>query len=526
MRALVRKQVNHLRQSRVIEGDTFPPGWQPATDAQRNALASAADILLFGGSAGSLKTETLLVDAARECRNPNLRAIVFRQSFPEMTDIIEKTQRLYPLLGGTFVGQPFWTWTFPSGAKVRLAYISRDEDVMNYLGPRYSFIGFDESTFHTEYQVRNMLGRLASTDRSLRLRMRLASNPGNIGAAWHKPLFLRGECPIHAPDKSAIPGQLYFDAKWPSDSYPLCDENGNGFSVCFIPGRLSDHKLLDDKYVFRLRMMSGSLAPAMEKGCWCALVGAYFANWDKAKMVVPYASIGEQWWDNHFLSIDYGFGKSSASAHLHVVTQDKKLRTIGEFVAANLPVNAFADEVVQRLVLPPLQGQRRRIVAAYVDPANFNPNYDSRLQMAAHSVAEQLNDVLTPYDLGCTEAANDRIGGWQLMYTMLGNGKWQIADTCPRAVEAIPSRMHDPKKPGDVLKVPGDPLDDVADDLRYGVYTWINSAAKPTEIAIRERLQGQNLDLTSASIRAQQYQDELEVSSHQPMRMGSRLRRR
>ncbi len=35
--------------------------------------------------------------------------------------------------------------------------------------------------------------------------------------------------------------------------------------------------------------------------------------------------------------------------------------------------------------------------------------------------------------------------------------------------------MHDEKRPGDVLKVPGDPLDDVADDVRYGIYTFIIS---------------------------------------------------
>lgn len=38
----------------------------------------------------------------------------------------------------------------------------------------------------------------------------------------------------------------------------------------------------------------------------------------------------------------------------------------------------------------------------------------------------------------------------------------QIADTCPKLIEAIPSRIHDEKRPGDVLKVPGDPLDDVS----------------------------------------------------------------
>ncbi len=57
----------------------------------------------------------------------------------------------------------------------------------------------------------------------------------------------------------------------------------------------------------------------------------------------------------------------------------------------------------------------------------------------------------------------------KLMYQMLQKGEWQIADTCKKLIEAIPSRMHDERRPGDVLKVPGDPLDDVADDARYGI---------------------------------------------------------
>ena len=55
-----------------------------------------------------------------------------------------------------------------------------------------------------------------------------------------------------------------------------------------------------------------------------------------------------------------------------------------------------------------------------------------------------------------------------------------------KLIEAIPSRMHDEKRPGDVLKVPGDPLDDVADDARYGIYTFITTTEKPRELAIAE----------------------------------------
>jgi hypothetical protein len=524
-----RADARFWRDSKQARHEVYPLGWSPKTAAQKAALESAADILFFGGAAGSLKTETMLVDAARESSNPNLRAIVFRQQFTQMTDIVDKTLRLYRPLGGNYVGAPSWTWTFPSGAKIRLAYISTDKDIWEYLGPRYSFIGFDESTFHSEYQVRNMLGRLSSTDKTLKLRMRLASNPGNLGAAWHKKLFLRGACPVHNPGQSAQAGKLYLDGCWPSDEYPLVDEEGHGFSIAFVPGRLSDHTLLDEKYVYRLRMMSGSLSAAMEQGCWCELQGAYFANWKASKMVIPYGEVGAVWWDAHFISLDYGFGKSSASAHLHVRTQDGKLKTIGEFVAAHLPAYEFAGEVVRRFVVPETaKGNRRRIVAVYLDPSNFKNIGDG------HTIANQINEVLEPYDLCVLEASNDRIGGWQLMYQVLQTGEWRIADNCPKLIEAIPSRMHDEKRPGDVLKVPGDPLDDVADDARYGVYTFITTSEKPLEVR-RAELAGQfstqlhDPDLSqvereaiATSLMVRHYQLEAEEKPRFPIRLGRR----
>ena len=65
---------------------------------------------------------------------------------------------------------------------------------------------------------------------------------------------------------------------------------------------------------------------------------------------------------------------------------------------------------------------------------------------------------------------------------MLARGQWLIADTCPLLIAAIPSRVHDPKKPGDLLKVGGDPMDDVMDSARYGLYSWVTAAEKPLEV--------------------------------------------
>jgi len=44
------------------------------------------------------------------------------------------------------------------------------------------------------------------------------------------------------------------------------------------------------------------------------------------------------------------------------------------------------------------------------------------------------------------KAGNDRVSGWQLMFRQLARGRWLIADTCPKLISAIPSRVYDPKK--------------------------------------------------------------------------------
>ena len=152
-------------------------------------------------------------------------------------------------------------------------------------------------------------------------------------------------------------------------------------------------------------------------------------------------------------------------------------------------------------------------MAVYLDPSNFKNIGDG------HTIADQINEVLDPYDLGVLPASNDRIGGWQLMYQMLQKGEWQVSDTCPKLIEAIPTRMHDEKKPGDVLKVPGDPLDDVADDVRYGIYTFINASEQPQEIRLREALKplAEIHDMTSANVRWLMATDE---PPYRPARIG------
>lgn len=132
-------------------------------------------------------------------------------------------------------------------------------------------------------------------------------------------------------------------------------------------------------------------------------------------------------------------------------------------------------------------------MASYLGPDSWNNWGDG------HTIAGQFQERVEEYGITFTKASTDREGGWQLLYGLLKSGELVICgDTCPELVQAIPTRLHDPKKPGDILKTPGDHCDDVVDALRYAIYSFITASdvRKPAQVRIAEATK--NLDPTSA----------------------------
>ena len=336
-----------------------------------------------------------------------------------------------------------------------------------------------------------------------------ASTPGGAGAEALKCLFGCDGPKKQAPgeDKSTYRPEQYRAIKGSIDQNPT-----------YAAGTPAG-----EQYRASLRDLPLAMQAKWVRGEWGAVEGCYFTTWDATRMVIPFAQIPGHWWDSHFLSIDYGFGRSSAAAYMHVCLEDGRIVTIAEIVEKHMPVYEFAAEIIRRFDLHGTHqnGQRRNVVVVYQDPANKTQTG------TGHSVRDQMNEVLAECDLGAIDGSNDRIGGWLLMYEMLTRGRWLIADTCPLLIAAIPSRVHDPKRPGDLLKVGGDPLDDAMDAARYGIYSFINATPKPVELVIQEqcRLLAQQGDLTSALIRYQQHMAESEVEDR-PIMLGRYRRRR
>jgi hypothetical protein len=501
----------------------------PATYAQAAALESPAEILLFGGAAGGTKTQTLIADAVREAGNPNLNAIIFRESYPQLTDIIHKTRKFYE-------GPPYWgsyiasdhRWIFPEnladmwlaqregkqlspvygrGASIKLGYLRNDDDCHDHDGQEYSFIGWDESTHHSEYQFRYLLSRLRSTDPTLFCRVRLASNPGHEGHAWHQHVFIGEDCPHCRPNSDRIrkPFVIYKDATF-TDGIPV------GHTTQFIPSRVADHKLFADPrnpeagnepYIRRLRLQKPALAKALEAGCWAQFQGQYFTCWDEnrgidvpgdyqgpdMRMVIPFADSPVLWWYRHFTGTDWGVGSSQAASYLCARTPpddyfpNGRIYVLKEYCEQDSDIDEYPTEFINRFVRPKIGENTRKIVVCYLGSDSWANRGDG------HTIAGQFQERIREYGLFLTQASMDREGGWQLIFRMLKTGELVICgDTCPQLLRAIPTRIHDPKKPGDIRKMPGDPLDDCIDALRYCLYSYVTTShvEKPWEVRLAE----------------------------------------
>jgi hypothetical protein len=467
-------------------------------------------------------TSYIIADAAREYDNPNLSGLILRESFPQLEkSVMPKMKDIYTQMGAYYVGGVKRVWTFPSGAQIRVGVISKPDDIANYQGGSYSFIGIDESTYHPEAHLRDLIPWWRTTDPSLQKRIRLATNPGGIGAPWHMHVFLNGSCPVHFPNQSVEPGAVYRNSTWHSDGAKI------PFTTAFIPGKHTDHNLLGDEYGELLRTQSGDRAEQLLEGCWCSLSGSFF-SFLRPSQVVPLPEAPIEWWHVHYIGLDFGFGLSSAAAGLFCRSEPTARFPAGrrymldEAIESKMGSTEFAEAVCERFVAPTLKDRRRKIVAVYLDPANF------KHADAGESVAEQMQEVFDRYDIPVLRASNDRLGGSQRLYRALKSGELTLTSAVPRTFKSLTTRLHDPKAAGTYKKIHGDPLDDIADMVRYAENTFGEETVKPDEIQIEDRmteLREKGLNETSLFYHRMKMMQEMEQRDA-PITMGGRRNRR
>lgn len=152
--------------------------FSPQPGPQEAALASPADILIYGGSAGGGKTFSLLYEPIRHLDNALFKAVIFRRTSPEITNpggMWDESGMLYAYLDAT-PKEGMAEWTFPSGATIKFSHIQYESDLHNWTGSQVPFIGIDQLETFTERMFWYLFSRNRSTC-GIRPYMRATCNP-------------------------------------------------------------------------------------------------------------------------------------------------------------------------------------------------------------------------------------------------------------------------------------------------------------------------------------------------------------
>ena len=484
-----------------------PPGIEPVfwpiNGAQQAFLNSHAELLLGGGQSGGGKTYILAADAMQEYKNPRLRGLLLRTTLEEMQELEDIQQKMYEPRGARWKRRrSVAAWVFPSGASIRPGYLAHDKHLKRYQGNPYSWLGIDEIGQHPENRVRFLIGWLAAPiGTGLRVRGRFTANPGGIGHSFLMKVFLRNRCPVHYPadfldnrpfETSVYPGRVYRGACWTDDS-PVHK------TTAFIPARLADNPMYGREKLESLLSQSKAIQQQLLYGCWCNAAGLYF-DFMRPDDVIPYATIGDSWWWQHFISIDYGYGNSAAAAGGYAINPNGTVFKTRERVERKMPALKFArclckdgfdrvdypSQAPQATWLKKLKArdpEKPRMSFCVMDPAMDQHHGTGK------SVYTVISEVMAEHGVGSIKAAHDPAGNAQVIYNGLANkGLVLTRDSAelPLSYRAISSRIVDERKA--VKKIHGAWEDDVYDESAGGYNTWRENSEKPARTALQEEL--------------------------------------
>lgn len=325
---------------------------------------------------------------------------------------------------------------FPNGSRIIIGHFQTEKDVDSYLGLEYDGIGIEEATQLSRAKL-EMIATVNRTSKpGWRPRMYYSWNPGGVGHAYIKQLFVE---PYRRQQQT---------------------------DTRFIPGTVRDNAHVNPEYRRTLEALTGWRRAAWLDGDMDIAAGQFFTNW-RHDIHVRRTSFrippGARVW----CSLDYGYTHYTS---VHLFCKYDGMTTV-------------LDEHAERRRLPPWHadsikamlgrwGLRLTDLASFVAGRDvFSVGKDSQAKTIADQYAEQ-GIVLTPAD-------DDRIQGAGELLSLLGDveagiaHRLEVMERCARLIACIPAMEHDPHRPEDVLKVDtddnGDGGDDPYDDCRYGL---------------------------------------------------------
>jgi hypothetical protein len=430
----------------------FKPNRGPQTDF----LAAAEREVLYGGSAGGGKSYAMLSDPLRYMGHPAFSGLLLRHTTEELRELVFKSQELYPKIWpGIKWSERKMQWVAPSGARLWMSYLDRDDDVLRYQGLAFSWIGFDELTqWATPYAWNYMRSRLRSTAPDLPIFMRATTNPGGRGHHWVKKTFI-----------DPAPYNRAFDATDTETGEVLRYPAGHAkagrplFKRRFIPARLSDNPYLAESgdYEAMLLSMPEQQRRQLLDGDWDIKEGAAFTEFDRHIHVIEPFDIPNNW--VKFRACDYGYGSKSGVVWF-AVAPNEQLVVYRELYVSKVLATDLADMIID------LEAGDGTIRYGVLDSSLWHKRGDT-----GPSLAEQM------ISRGCRWRPSDRSRGSRVAGKNEIHRRLQVDEfteeprlvffnSCTNVISQLPSIPLDKKNPEDIDTHSEDHLYDA---LRYGI---------------------------------------------------------
>jgi hypothetical protein len=318
--------------------------FRPNPGPQTEFLAAPEQEVLYGGAAGGGKSYALLADPMRYFDNKNFNGLILRRTNDELRELIWKSQEIYPrAFPGAKWGEKKSQWTFPSGARLWMTYLERDEDVLRYQGQAFSYIGFDELTQHpTPFVWNYMRSRLRTTDPTLPVFMRATTNPGGPGHSWVKRMFI-DPAPVGKPFPATdidTGAELRYPVGHEKEGQAL-------FHRRFIPAKLADNPYLSREGMYEANLLS---LPEMQRrqlleGDWTIAEGAAFPEFRTSSHVIDPYEIPPDW--RRFRSCDFGYSSYTAVLWIAIDPAFDTLVVYRELYVSKLTARDLAKEILK-----------------------------------------------------------------------------------------------------------------------------------------------------------------------------------
>jgi phage terminase large subunit len=408
---------------------------------------SQARYLAYGGSRGGGKSWAARRKAILLAfRYPGIQILFVRRTYKDLKE--NHLLQLQAEIGHVCkYDRESHAFIFPNGSRLRLGYCDSEKDAIQYQGQAYDVIFLEEATQFTEFQfhIFTECNRSSGAMRiKFRPRMYLTCNPGGVGHAWVKRLFI---------DK------IYKGKERPEN-------------YAFIPSSVYENDYLmenDPDYVEALEALPEVRRKAMLYGDWNVFEGQFFTEWRDnpegyfthcgSHVIEPF-KIPDTWY--RYRSFDFGYAKPFAVGW-YAVNHDGVMYKYRELYGCtgepDVGVRWEPEKIAQEIrKIEDALEPRGVFIQGVADPAIWNKE-------SGESIAEIMERHRVYFD----KADNDRLNGWMQMHNRLefddeGKAALYIFKTCPNTIRTLPLMLHDKVKVEDLdTKLE----DHIADEMRY-----------------------------------------------------------